>query len=229
MLFQEFKTRVSWRIPCQEFSELSGVGTPNWSLKKFETKKNRPRFPPARTPGPSFIVQPSKFCSVTRFICTRGFQKSNRQILLGYSFCTRGGSDPLVQNNGQAPKITKQNLLANCTVMGGQQVCNQTFRPDDDGKCGGAIHTGIFVFSARDISFWRKIHAGAHASSSLFLYSSSIPFHSHNALNLLSSATDKVNRGGRPPTRRKPAPFRRPAPPRRAACSSAGEMTCILH
>ena len=24
MLFQEFKTRVSWRIPCQEFSELSG-------------------------------------------------------------------------------------------------------------------------------------------------------------------------------------------------------------
>ena len=39
-----------------------------------------------------FIVQPSKFCSVTRFIlyiCTRGFQKSNRQILLGYSFCTR--------------------------------------------------------------------------------------------------------------------------------------------
>ena len=25
-----------------------------------------------------FIVQPSKFCTVTRFICTRGFQKSNR-------------------------------------------------------------------------------------------------------------------------------------------------------
>ena len=43
-------------------------------------------------PG-KFIVQPSKFCTVTRFICTRGFQKSNRQILLGCSFCTRGGSD----------------------------------------------------------------------------------------------------------------------------------------
>ena len=24
MIFQEFKTRVSWRIPCQEFSDLSG-------------------------------------------------------------------------------------------------------------------------------------------------------------------------------------------------------------
>ena len=65
-----------------------------------------------------FIVQPSKFCSVTRFICTRGFQKSNGQILLGYSFCTRGGSDPpprsdppWYKTNDQAPKITKQNLL----------------------------------------------------------------------------------------------------------------------
>ena len=88
--------------------------------------------------------------------------------------------------------------------------------------------TLVFLFFAREISFWRKIHAGAHASSSLFLYLSSIPFHSHNALNLLSSATDKVNRGGRPPTRRKPAPFRRPAPPRRAACSSAGGMTSVI-
>ena len=53
----------------------------------------------------TFIIQPSKFCKVARFICTRGFQKSNRQILLGCSFCTRGGSlglcpndPPLVQN-----------------------------------------------------------------------------------------------------------------------------------
>ena len=27
-------------------------------------------------------------------------------------------------------------IQAKCTVMGGQQVCNQTFRPDDDGMCG---------------------------------------------------------------------------------------------
>ena len=112
-------------------------------------------------------------------------------------------------------------IQAKPTVMGGQQVCNQTFRPDDDGMCGGAIHTDIFCFFVRN-SFWRQIDSGAHTSCSLFLGLSSIPFHSHNALNLLSSATDKVNRGGRPPTRRKPAPFRRPAPPRRAACSSAG-------
>ena len=72
-------------------------------------------------PG-KFIVQPSKFCTVTRFICTRGFQKSNRQILLGCSFCTRGGSlghrpndpPPWYKTNNQAkfaPKITMQNLL----------------------------------------------------------------------------------------------------------------------
>ena len=27
-------------------------------------------------------------------------------------------------------------VKAKGTVMGGQQVCNQTFRPDDDGMCG---------------------------------------------------------------------------------------------
>ena len=30
------------------------------------------------------------------------------------------------------------------TVMGSEQVCNQTFRPDEEGLCGGAIHRGIF-------------------------------------------------------------------------------------
>ena len=44
---------------------------------------------------PKFIVQPSKFCSVTRFICTKGFQQSNWQILLsegratGFTFRVR--------------------------------------------------------------------------------------------------------------------------------------------
>ena len=40
------------------------------------------------------------------------------------------------------------------TVMGGQQVCIQTFRPDDGGGCGGVIHRDIFVFRA-------KFHVGA--------------------------------------------------------------------
>ena len=65
--------------------------------------------------------------------------------------------------------------------------------------------TGIFFCFSREISCWRQIDSGAHPSRFLFLGQSSIPYHSHNALNLLSSATDKVNRGGRPPTRRKPA------------------------
>ena len=79
------------------------------------------------------------------------------------------------------------------TVMGGQQVCIQTFRPDDGGGCGGVIHRDIFCFS-REISCWRQIDSGAHPSCFLFLVQSSIPYHSHNALNLLSSSTDKVNR-----------------------------------
>ena len=40
--------------------------------------------------------------------------------------------------------------------MGGQQVCNQTFRPDDDGMCGGAIHRGIFVFLRGKFHFGAK-------------------------------------------------------------------------
>ena len=44
------------------------------------------------------------------------------------------------------------------TVMGSEQVCNQTFRPDEEGLCGGAIHRSIF---SRDISFWRKFMLGS--------------------------------------------------------------------
>ena len=32
------------------------------------------------------------------------------------------------------PRSLIRAVWAKCTVMGGQQVCNQTFRPDDDGK-----------------------------------------------------------------------------------------------
>ena len=50
------------------------------------------------------------------------------------------------------------------TVMGSEQVCNQTFRPDEEGLCGGAIHRGIF---SREISFWRKVHAGVNTGRGL--------------------------------------------------------------
>ena len=50
-------------------------------------------------------------------------------------------------------------LSAKPTVMGGQQVCNQTFRPDDDGMCGGAIHTDIFCFLC-EIHFGAKLILG---------------------------------------------------------------------
>ena len=51
-------------------------------------------------------------------------------------------------------------IAAKPTVMGGQQVCNQTFRPDDDGMCGGAIHTCIFCFLRGKFHFGAKLILG---------------------------------------------------------------------
>ena len=134
-----------------------------------------------------------------------GARPAHGRIPLSSVSSERRSSSTTALLQAAAPQTGQMNSRLNARSWGASKCAIRHLGPTM--TVSEVVPFTLVFFFAREISFWRKIHAGAHTSSSLFLYLSSIPFHSHNALNLLSSATDKVNRGGRPPTRRKPAPF----------------------